>query len=398
MVITKVMPKISTAKKRVAAYCRVSTLQDQQDESFDTQQKYYQELIQAHPEWKLFKIYADRHSATSVKHRSGFQEMLADAESGALDVVICKSISRFSRNIVDCQQYTKWLRTLGVAIIFEEQNIRTDDPTSDFIFAMMAALAQNESYSISRNVQASYASRFARGEYNLGNNRVLGYDCVDGVLIPNNEAWIVGEIYRRFLGGQAFREISEGLAAMGAETKRGKNRFSAESIRYILSNETYVGDKLLQKHPPQDYLTKKPDYSRAYKPNYLTADHEAIIDRETWNKVQKILNERAGNRKNGVHRRSKEHHILYGKVFCGVCGAPFVRRTYSCKAGHYKAWNCKERQKGKQGNGCKNNIFKESELMQMIAAELGADEVDAETLDRCGSVLIYKDRVAIKRD
>lgn len=93
--------------KRVAAYCRVSTLQDQQNESFETQQKYYQELIQARPEWKLFKIYADRHSATSVKNRPAFQEMLTDAENGVLDVVICKSISRFSRNIVDCQRYTK---------------------------------------------------------------------------------------------------------------------------------------------------------------------------------------------------------------------------------------------------------------------------------------------------
>ena len=396
MVITKVMPKVSTMAKRVAAYCRVSTLQDQQNESFETQQKYYQELIQARPEWKLFKIYADRHSATSVKNRPAFQEMLTDAENGALDVVICKSVSRFSRNIVDCQRYTKWFRTLGVTVIFEEQNIRTDDPTSDFIFAMMAALAQNESCSISRNVQTSYASRFARGEYKLGNNRILGYDCVDGVLIPNEEAWIIGEIYGRFLDGQTFREISEGLAAMGAKTKRGKNRFSIESIRYILSNETYTGDKLLQKYPPQDYLTKKPDPHRAHQPHYLTADHEAIIDREDWNGVQKILNQRAENYRIGVHQRSKEHHIFYGKVFCKMCGALFLRRTYQCKAGHYKAWICKERQKGKNGNGCKNSILKESELMKLIAAELGTAAVDVEALSQCGKILVYKDRIEIK--
>ena len=396
MVITKVPPKVSAVEKRVAAYCRVSTLQEQQSESFETQQKYYQELIQAHPEWKLFKIYADRHSATSVKNRPGFQEMLADAESGALDVVLCKSVSRFSRNIVDCQRYTKWFRTLGITIIFEEQNIRTDDPTCDFIFSMMAAVAQNESHSISQNVQASYASRFARGVYNLGNHRILGYDSVDGALIPNKDAWIVMEIYTRFLAGQTFREISDGLAAMGAKTMRNKSQFSAAAIQYILSNETYVGDKLLQKHPPQDYLTKKPDPNREYKPHYLTADHEAIIDRESWNKVQEILHQRAENRQLDVYRRSKEHHILYGKAFCGVCGAPFVRRTYQSKSGHYKAWICKERQKGKNGDGCKNKIFKESELMQLLADELGIVEVDTEALNQCGKVLVYKDRIEIK--
>ena len=114
MIIKKVMPKIPVAKKRVAAYCRVSTFRNEQDESFETQQKYYEELIQSHPDWELVKVYADRHSATRVKNRPGFQEMAAAAEAKKLDIIICKSISRFSRNMVDCQQYAKWFRTLGV--------------------------------------------------------------------------------------------------------------------------------------------------------------------------------------------------------------------------------------------------------------------------------------------
>lgn len=159
MIIKKVMPKIPVAKKRVAAYCRVSTFRNEQDESFETQQKYYEELIQSHPDWELVKVYADRHSATRVKNRPGFQEMAAAAEAKKLDIIICKSISRFSRNMVDCQQYAKWFRTLGVTIIFEEQNIRTDDPTCDFVLSILAAVAQDESHSISENEKAAYVQQ-----------------------------------------------------------------------------------------------------------------------------------------------------------------------------------------------------------------------------------------------
>lgn len=297
-------------------------------ESFETQRRYYTDLIESHPEWEMVKIYADRHSATKAENRPEFQEM--------------------------------------------------------------AAVAQDESHSISVNVQPAYENRFARGEYNLGNNRILGYDSKDGVLIPNWDAWVVKEIFKRFLEGQTYREISDGIVAMGAKSQTGKDHFSVETIRYMLSNETYVGDKLLQKQPPRDYITKKPDPNREYKPNYLTEDHEAIIDRETWNAVQEILKQREAGNKAGIYRRSKGHHPLYGKVFCGECGALFVRRTYKGRSGHYKAWNCKERQKGKKGNGCMNAMVKEDALVQAVSEKLGADAVD-----RVQKVLVYKDRIEI---
>ena len=179
MIIKKVMPKIPVAKKRVAAYCRVSTFRNEQDESFETQQKYYEELIQSHPDWELVKVYADRHSATRVKNRPGFQEMAAAAEAKKLDIIICKSISRFSRNMVDCQQYAKWFRTLGVTIIFEEQNIRTDDPTCDFVLSILAAVAQDESHSISENEKAAYVpldkdwTGFSTDEYQKASESVM---------------------------------------------------------------------------------------------------------------------------------------------------------------------------------------------------------------------------------
>lgn len=398
MIIRKIQPKCVAAKKRVAAYCRVSTQRDEQDESFATQKKYYEGMISTHPDWELVKIYSDRHSATAAKNRPGFQEMLADAEAKKLDIVICKSISRFARNIVDCQKYTQWFSTLGITVIFEEQNIRTDDPTSGFVLSMMSAIAQDESHSISENERKSYESRFARGEYNLGNNRILGYDSEDGVLVPNKDAWIVKEVFRRFLAGESYRQIAKGLKEMGAECLHSKRGFGVETLRYMISNETYVGDKCLQKKAPVDYLTKKPDPNRKAMSNYLYDDHEAIIDRETWDKAQAILKERKELAKTGVYKTNQEHHFLYGKVFCGECGAPFLRRTFNGST-PYKAWNCRNRQKGKGEIKCGNRFIREEQLLNQIQEELGWSDMDKEQFQKeVSRVLVFANHIEVIKE
>lgn len=398
MIIRKIQPKCVAAKKRVAAYCRVSTRRDEQDESFATQKKYYEGMISTHPDWELVKIYSDRHSATAAKNRPGFQEMLADAEAKKLDIVICKSISRFARNIVDCQKYTQWFSTLGITVIFEEQNIRTDDPTSGFVLSMMSAIAQDESHSISENERKSYESRFARGEYNLGNNRILGYDSEDGVLVPNKDAWIVKEVFRRFLAGESYRQIAKGLKDMGAECLHSKGGFGVETLRYMISNETYVGDKCLQKKAPVDYLTKKPDPNRKAMSNYLYNDHEAIIDRKTWDKAQAILKERKELAKAGVYKTNREHHFLYGKVFCGECGAPFLRRTFNGST-PYKAWNCRNRQKGKGEIKCGNRFIREKQLLNQIQEELGWSDMDKEQFQKeVSRVLVFANHIEVIKE
>lgn len=398
MIIRKIQPKVVAAKKRVAAYCRVSTQRNEQDESFATQKKYYEGMISTHPDWELVKIYSDRHSATAAKNRSGFQEMLADAEAKKLDIVICKSISRFARNIVDCQKYTQRFSTLGITVIFEEQNIRTDDPTSGFVLSMMSAIAQDESHSISENERKSYESRFARGEYNLGNNRILGYDSEDGMLVPNKDAWIVKEVFRRFLAGESYRQIAKGLKEMGAECLHSKRGFGVETLRYMISNETYVGDKCLQKKAPVDYLTKKPDPNRKAMSNYLYDDHEAIIDRETWDKAQAILKERKELAKTGVYKTNREHHFLYGKVFCGECGAPFLRRTFNGST-PYKAWNCRNRQKGKGEIKCGNRFIREEQLLNQIQEELGWSDMDKEQFQKeVSRVLVFANHIEVIKE
>lgn len=398
MIIRKIQPKVVAAKKRVAAYCRVSTQRGEQDESFATQKRYYEEMISTHPDWELVKIYSDRHSATAAKNRPGFQEMLADAEAKKLDIVICKSISRFARNVVDCQKYTQWFSTLGITVIFEEQNIRTDDPTSGFVLSMMSAIAQDESHSISENERKSYESRFTRGEYNLGNNRILGYDSEDGVLVPNKDAWIVKEVFRRFLAGESYRQIAKGLKEMGAECLHSKRGFGVETLRYMVTNETYVGDKCLQKKAPVDYLTKKPDPNRKAMSNYLYDDHEAIIDRETWDKAQAILKERKELAKTGVYKTNREHHFLYGKVFCGECGAPFLRRTFNGST-PYKAWNCRNRQKGKGEIKCGNRFIREEQLLNQIQEELGWSDMDQERFKKeVSRVLVFANHIEVIKE
>ena len=324
--------------------------------------------------------------------------MLADAEAKKLDIVICKSISRFARNIVDCQKYTQRFSTLGITVIFEEQNIRTDDPTSGFVLSMMSAIAQDESHSISENERKSYESRFARGEYTLGNNRILGYDSEDGVLVPNKDAWIVKEVFRRFLAGESYRQIAKGLKDMGAECLHSKRGFGVETLRYMISNETYVGDKCLQKKTPVDYLTKKPDPNRKAMSNYLYDDHEAIIDRETWDKAQAILKERKELAKAGVYKTNREHHFLYGKVFCGECGAPFLRRTFNGST-PYKAWNCRNRQKGKGEIKCGNRFIREKQLLNQIQEELGWSDMDKEQFQKeVSRVLVFANHIEVIKE
>ncbi len=319
MIIRKIEAKPKRTTFRVAAYARVSTNKEQQEESFETQKTAYQKLIEETEGWEFAGIYADKaRTGTKVKNRPGFQQMISDAEQGKLDIILVKNIARFSRNVGNCQEYVDRLKANNVTVIFEKENIRTDDPTSNFQLALLGAISQDESNSIGLNRRWAYQQRFANGDYNIGSNRILGYDGVDGKLVPNQD---------------------------------------------ILSNETYVGDKHLMKQPPTDYLTHQPMKRSDYKDYYLTDDHEGIVSRELWDQAQAIKKGFKDNLKNGV-LGAGEHHFLYGKVFCGECGAPFVRRTLKTKGGvYYKAWNCRERQKGQKGNGCRCRLISEESLI-----------------------------------
>ena len=246
MKIIRIPAKRENRKVRVAVYCRVSKKVETQEDSLEEQQAAYTKLISLRSDWQLVGVYADSLSGLSAEGRPEFMRMINEAMAGNIDRILCKSVSRFSRNVAECKKYADLLRTRNVTVEFEKEHLRTDDPTSSFIFSLMAAIAENESRSISENIRWGYQERFKRGEFNLGNNRILGYDTVDGKLVPNKAAAAVRLIYARFLEGNTIEEIIRTLTEIGVKTRKG-TPLSRYNIIYILKNETYKGDKLLQK-------------------------------------------------------------------------------------------------------------------------------------------------------
>lgn len=376
MTITRIPAKRPDTKIRVAVYCRVSTIQDVQEDSLETQKAYYTSLISSRPDWILAGVYADSRSGLSAEKRPQFMQMIADCMDGKIDRILCKSLSRFSRNAVECRRYIDMLKTKNIAVEFEKENIKTDDQSGTFVLSLMSVVAESESKSISDNIKWGYQSRYSRGEYSLGNNRILGYDTVDGKLVPNKDADIVRRIFNEYANGKTISDIRRGLFEDGILSRNGKApHFTV--LKYILSNETYKGDKELWKTPSRDLFTKKPDPTNKRKSIYLSDDHEAIIDDITWYKVQSRLREQKElNKRVGGHLGGKRH-FLYGKLFCAKCGEPMTRRTTRGKDGiKFKEWMCRKRLNERGVNKCMADIVKEDYILSVIAADLGWETFD----------------------
>ena len=364
-------------KARVAVYCRVSTKMEEQEDSLEMQRESYISLIRIRSDWEFVGVYSDSFSGLIAEKRPAFMQMIKDALNRKIDRILCKSISRFSRNVSECKKYTDMLRLKNVTVEFEKEHLSTDDPASSFLFSLMSAIAENESRSISENIRWGYRERFRRGEYNLGNNRILGYDSVDGKLVPNNDAWIVRSIFQQYADGVSLKNIEKGLAEEGVLTRNG-TPLSLGGIGYILRNETYRGDKLLRKSPPKDFITKRPLPREECESNYLKDDHEAIVDDKTWTAVQTRIKENLDLKK-AVGHLGGIPHFLYGKIFCADCGNPMTRRTYTGRKGvQYKAWVCRDRLYGQKGNGCRMRIVKEAELYAEVCLQLGWERFDEE--------------------
>ena len=207
MQITRVAARKQNKKLKVAVYCRVSTRMERQEDSLETQKTAYIDRIESNPEWELAGVFADNLSGLSAEKRPEFMRMIQEALDGNIDLILCKSVSRFSRSVAECKKYTDMLRLKNVTVEFEKENLRTDDPSSDFLFSLMSAIAESESRSISENVRWAQRERVKRGEYNLGNNRILGYDSVNGKLVPNKDAEAVRLIFVLYANGESIAKI-----------------------------------------------------------------------------------------------------------------------------------------------------------------------------------------------
>lgn len=274
---------------RVAAYCRVSTEQEEQQNSYQVQIEYYTDLINRKKEWTLAGIFADEGiSGTQTKKRTEFNRMIRMCKNKKIDLVITKSISRFARNTVDCLEYVRQLKDLGIGVIFEKENINTLTMTSEFMIALYGSFAQAESESISKNVSWGKEKAFREGKVQFQYKYLLGYKKgADGKpeIVPD-EAETVRLIYTLYLDGYTLLNIADTLMAQGRRTATGKNIWSKGEVQRILKNEKYVGDALLQKTFTSDCITHKVVKNNGERPMYLVTDHHApIVDRDTYNRV-----------------------------------------------------------------------------------------------------------------
>ena len=277
-------------KLRVAAYCRVSTEQDEQLNSFENQVTYYTEFINRNPNYELAGIYADEGiSGTSTKRREQFNRMIADCEAGKIDLIITKSISRFARNTQDCLNYSRKLKDLGIGITFEKENISTMDSTGELLFTILSSLAQDESRSISENCQWGIRSLFKQGVVHINTNRFYGYDKnEDGRLVINPEqAKVVRWIFESYMDGINPDIIARRLMEKKVPGCMGEPKWTVDTIMGILQNEKHMGDAILQKTFTADYLTKKQVKNEGQLAQYhVKDDHEAIVSKELWQVTQ----------------------------------------------------------------------------------------------------------------
>ena len=331
-----------THKKRVAAYARVSTEQDAQQNSYEAQIEFYTGYIQGKPEWEFVGIYADEGiSGTSLKRRDGFNRMVDDAMHGKIDLILTKSISRFSRNTVDALTITRKLRSAGIDVFFEKEGISSMDPNAELIFTILCTTAQEESRSISENVRWGMQRSMEAGKVNLPYKSFLGYEKgPDGLpQIVEEEAEIIRTIYDLYLQGHTFRYISEYLTDNGIKTPRGKDVWSVSTIKCILTNEKYKGDARLQKTYTVDYLTKEKRVNQGERKQwYIRDSHDAIVSPETFELVQKEIARRGSNR--GKYYDSP----FTGKIICGDCEANYGHKLWHSNERCRKTiWRCNDK-------------------------------------------------------
>lgn len=338
VITIKATEKPQAIKLRVAAYARVSSSSEDQKHSYGAQLRYYDTLIDRKENWTMVDLYADEGiTGTSAEKRKDFQRLLADCRKGKIDRVLTKSVSRFARNAKECLETIRELKQLGIGILFEEQNIDTAAMSGEMLTAVFAAIAQEESQSISANMRWSIQKRMQAGTF-IPSSLSYGYKMENGkIAIDPPAAKIVQRIFADYLAGSSMEEIAAKLTHLQPEyPELGKKSWCFHTVSYILQNEKYTGDSLWQKTYHTDTFPVKKHINRGEKPSYLAEDtHPAIISRETFQMVQQLVSQR-----NQGKPRATDSPIPC-PVICAQCGSRLRRkkiggRIYRCCRNHDK--------------------------------------------------------------
>jgi DNA invertase Pin-like site-specific DNA recombinase len=356
-------------RKRVAAYARVSIEKDSMIESLAAQVGYYRTHIQRNPEWKYVGVYADEGITGTKSDRPEFRRLIADCNAGLIDIVITKSLSRFSRNTLDTLNILRQLKERGVDVFFERENIHSISGDGELMLSILSSFAQEESRSVSENCKWRIRKKMERGEL-VGLRAMYGYIIrKDGISVESRQAEIVKQIYHWYISGESSIVIARKLNACG-ETTLNHVAWSPKHVREILTNEKYTGNALLQKTYVVDYLSKTKKRNRGKLPTfYVEQSHQAIIDMETFKKAQTILT-RACER-NKPSRPVNARYPFTGKIVCGNCGKHYQRRTTKGRA----YWHCSTYlEHGKAA--CPAKQIPEEILLNIAAEALGKEDFD----------------------
>ena len=389
-------------KKRVAAYCRVSTDKDDQANSFESQQRYFKKYIERNPDWELYEIFADEGiSGTSTKKRKAFNRMISCAYHGDFDLIITKEISRFARNTLDSVYYTRELKKHDVGVFFLNDNINTLDADAELRLTIMSSIAQEESRKTSDRVKWGQKRRMEQGV--VFGRDMLGYDVRNGEMFINEEgANIVRLIFDKFVNeGKGTHVIARELREAGIKPMRVKEWQNTVILR-VIRNEKYCGDLVQKKTFTPDYLSHDKKYNRGQEEFVILKNHhEPIISREVFDAANKILDERALSQEGKAKHSNR--YAFSGKIKCGACGNSYVARYKKRKDGsQYKAWRCMESARhgsphiDKAGNhvGCTCESIRNEDALYIMylvshSLEMKKNKIIKNMVDVINSVVSY---------
>ena len=353
-------PLMAVTKKRVAAYARVSTDDDEQLSSYEAQVEFYTTHIKANPDWEFVEVYADEGiTGTNTKRRKNFNRMVEDALAGKIDLILTKSVSRFARNTVDTLTTVRMLKEKGVEVFFEKENIYTLDSKGELLITIMSSLAQEESRSMSENIVWGKRKKMQDGKVYMAYKRFLGYEKGPGGTpqIVEDEAKIVRDIYRQFLEGNNYSQIARNLTAQGILTPTGKAVWGDVTVGSILTNEKYAGNAILQKKFTVDFLSKKQKTNMGEVPQYFVeGSHPAIIAPSIFELVQDEI-----RRRKQYGKKLSGNGLFFGKIICGKCGGFYGIRVWHSRDKYKKyVWQCNR--KYRDQTRCRTPHLTETEI------------------------------------
>ncbi len=324
-------------------------MKDAQENSLQSQQEYYTEYICRNPKWEFVGVYTDNGiSGLSIRKRDKFNQMVADALDGKIDLIITKSLSRFARNTVDALLTIRSLKAAGVAVYFQKENINTMDSTGEFLITLMSSFAEEESRSISENVTWAVRRQYAQGIYYF-HGRHIGYtsNAAGDIVIEEAGARVVRFIYLLAMAGKSSTEIARILMERGILSHRQCQRWESNTVSSILQNEKYMGDAVLQKNVTVDFLTKTRKVNEGEAPQYYVENgHPGIISKTVWHEIQSTWVD------------ATQTHCAYSpfanKLICGDCGGRYGRKVWYSTTYADAVWECNNRKAGRTRCRCRH--------------------------------------------